>query len=476
MSKVRTQPVGRRQFVARGAAAAAAITIVPRHVLGGQGTVAPSDKVNVAIIGVGGQGRTNFRALAQEDNCQVIAIADPCEEWDLSPYYYGGKGGRGPVREEIEKHYQAKTPNYSCAVYEDFRVMLEKEKAIDAVLIATPDHLHAYICVLAMKAGKHVYCEKPLTHDIWEARLLARVGQQAKVATQMGNQGRSAEGHRQTAEWIADGAIGQVREVHAWGAAGGFARGRGRPQDTPPVPDGFNWDLWLGPREYRPYHPAYAPFNWRGWWAFGGGGLADVGPHHLDPAFNALLLDRPSTVEAFAPGGVDEEVCSTGVLATWHFGKRGKMDPVSVHWYDGGLRPPTPPGLDPDDPRQRMGDPRDGIYFVGEKGIITSGGWSGMPRLLPLERNRKYDRPKPTLPRVEGHHADWLRACKGGAPASSDFSYATRLIEFLLLGNVALRARKQIKWDPVAMKATNAPDADKFIKGVPYRAGWELPV
>jgi predicted dehydrogenase len=461
MQKVRTRPLGRREFV-KGGAAAAAFTIVPRHVLGGQGTVPPSEKVNVAIIGVGGQGRTNFRALAQEDACQVIALADPCEEWDLSPYYYGGKAGRGPVRAEIEEHYRAKSPNYSCAVYEDFRVMLEKEKAIDAVLIATPDHLHTYVAAHAMKAGKHVYCEKPLTREIWEARLLARLAKEARVATQMGNQGRSAEGHRQTAEWIRDGAIGAVREVHAWGAAGGFASGRGRPAGTPPVPAGFNWDLWLGPSEFRPYHPAYAPFNWRGWWAFGGGGLADVAPHHLDPAFNALELDRPETVEASGPN-VDDEVCSTGVLATWRFAARGNLPPVSVYWYDGGLRPPTPAGLDPDDPRQRLGEGGNGIYFQGDKGIITCAGWSGMPRLLPLELGREYKRPPKTLPRVEGHHADWLRACKGGEPASSDFAYSTRLMEFLLLGNVALRARKQIRWDAAAMKATYAPEAAKYF-------------
>jgi len=475
MSRARSGGLSRRQFVSRTASLAAATTILPRHVLGGPGVVAPSDKVNVAIIGVGGQGRTNFRNLAQESDCQVTAIADPCEEWDLSPYYYGGKGGRGPVQAEIEKTYSEKTPNYRCAVYEDFRVMLEREKAIDAVLIATPDHLHAYIAVLAMKAGKHVYCEKPLTHDISEARILARVAGETGVATQMGNQGRSSEGHRQTAEWIRDGAIGQVREVHAWGAAGGWAHGHGRPEGTPEVPPGFNWDLWLGPREHRPYHPAYAPFNWRGWWAFGGGGLADLGPHHVDPAFNALELDSPETVEATGPG-VDEEVCTTGVLATYRFGPRGSMGPVAVYWYDGGLRPPTPSGIDPDDPKQRLGEGGHGIFFVGEKGIITCAGWSGMPRLLPLELHREYKRPEKTLPRVEGHHADWIRACKGGAKSASDFSYSARLVEFLLIGNVALRARKLLKWDGPNMRATNAPEADRFIKGPAYRAGWELPV
>jgi predicted dehydrogenase len=291
----------------------------------------------------------------------------------------------------------------------------------------------------------------------------------------MGNQGRSSEGHFLTAEWLADGAIGAVREVHAWGGAGGWSHGRGRPPGTPSVPPELNWDLWLGPAEARPYNPAYAPFNWRGFWAFGGGALADLAPHHLDPAFNALALDAPETVEASGPA-VDDEVCSTGVLATYRFGARGTRGPVSVYWYDGGLRPPSPPEIDPDDPRQRLGEGEHGILFVGEKGIMTCGGWSGMPRLLPWTLHREYKRPGKTLPRVEGHHASWLAACKGGAPATSDFSYASRLIEFLLLGNVALRVRKRIRWDPVGMRATNAPEADPFIKGAAYRAGWDLPV
>ena len=479
MNRDETANTSRRHFVTTAATAAAAVTILPRHVLGGPGFVAPSDKVNVAVIGVGGQGRTNLRNLFHEPDCQVIALADPCEEWDLSRFYYGGKAGRGPIRAEIEQTYLAKTPNYSCAVYEDFRVMLEKEKAIDAVLIATPDHLHAYIAILAMKAGKHVYCEKPLTKDVWEARVVAKVAKETGVATQMGNQGRSTEGHRQTAEWIWDGAIGAVREVHSWGGSFPFAAGRGRPAGTPEVPAGFNWDLWLGPREVRPYHPAYAPFGWRGYWAFGGGALPDLAIHHLDPAFNALALDTPQTVEATAVGGVDSEVVAFGMLVTWRFGERstehGTMAPVTVQWYDGGLRPPTPPGIDPTDPRQRLGEGNSGVTFIGDKGIITCAGWSGMPRLLPLDLHREYERPEKTIPRVEGHHADWLQACKGGKPASSSFEYGARLVEFVMLGNVALRAQKPIQWDAPNMKVTNVPDADRFLKDT-YRPGWELPV
>ena len=474
MSRKQTADFSRRQFMTSAASAVAAATILPRHVLGGPGFVAPSDKVNVAMIGVGGQGLTNLRDLFQEKDCQVIAVADPCEEWDLSAFYYGGKAGRAPVKAEIEKTYGERARNYKCAAYEDFRIMLEKEKAIDAVLIATPDHLHAYVSITAMKAGKHVYCEKPLTHNVWEARTVARVARETGVATQMGNQGRSSEGHRQTAEWIRDGAIGAVHEVHAWTSAGEFTNQTGRPKGTPDVPKGLNWDLWLGPRESRPYHPAYAPCTWRGWWAFGGGALPDMAVHHLDPAFNALELDSPLTVEATAPR-IDKEVCSTGLLVTYRFGPRGNLGPLSVHWYDGGLRPPTPAGIDPDDPKQRLGEGDNGINFIGEKGIITCAGWSGMPRLLPLELHREYKRPPKTIPRVEGHHADWLQACKGGTPASSNFGYGARLVEFILLGNVALRTRRLLKWDGPGMKATNVPEADQYLRE-PYRAGWELPV
>jgi predicted dehydrogenase len=306
--------VNRRTFLG-GLGAASTLTIVPRRVLGGPGFVAPSDMILLAQVGCGTQAQRQVNTgLVKRPDLQFVAVVDPNRdtqdyvdwgrwgnrdrirlfledpEWGANDT--GIRGGRDVARQIMETYYQKHDrPGHGMRSYEDYRVMLEKEKAIDAVLIATPDHLHAYVSILAMKAGKHVYCEKPLTRTVAEGRLVARVAKESGVATQMGNFGRSSEGHRQTAEWIWDGAIGQVKEVHAWGAAGSFARGKGRPEGTPEVPPGLDWDLWLGPSEWRPYNPAYAPFNWRGWWAFGGGGLPDMAVHNLDPAFDALKLD-----------------------------------------------------------------------------------------------------------------------------------------------------------------------------------------
>ena len=240
----------RRTFLRGTASALAGFTIVPRHVLGGPGFVPPSEKVNIAIVGCGGQGRTNVRALFEQADAQIIAVADPIETQNLDAFYYKGAAGRLPVKQEIEAHYAKKTPNYRVAEYEDFRVMLEREKEIDAVLCATPDHLHAYVSIAAMRLGKHVYCEKPLTHNVWEARQVAQVARETGVATQMGNQGHSGDQIRQSVELIQQGAIGPVREVHAWTGATRWNKGlTGRPADEA-TPAGVNWDLWLGPVSY----------------------------------------------------------------------------------------------------------------------------------------------------------------------------------------------------------------------------------
>jgi predicted dehydrogenase len=456
----------RRQFLKTAAAAGSVFTIVPRHVLGGRGFVAPSDKVNIALIGAGGQGRTNARELFKQADAQIVAVADPAESFSLERFYYKGVAGRIPVKAEIERHYGAKLPTSHCADYEDFRVMLEKEKAIDAVLCATPDHLHAYVSTVAMRRGKHLYCEKPLTHNLWEARQIARIAKETGLATQMGNQGHSSDGIRQTCEWIWAGAIGTVCEVHAWvGARRWNPTLTTRPSEQPPLPAGLNWDLWLGPRDSRPFHPAYFPVTWRDFWAFGSSNIGDFGCHDLDAACWALDLHAPLSVEARGAGPMDVEIGPHGSVAYYHFAPRGDQPAVKVTWYDGGLSPEPPSGLPAG---ERL--PSRGVLFLGDKGAMLCGGAGGKPRLLGPNADA-FKPPQPSLPRSPGHHRDWLDAIKGGKPATSSFEYGARLTGIVLLGVLALRTGRRIEWD--GMKAKGVPEADGFIKEG-YRKGWEV--
>lgn len=454
---------------AAATAAAAVFSIVPRRVLGGPGHVPPSETINIALVGAGGQGRTNLRRLFKEADARVVAIADPAERWDLDPFYYKGLAGRGPVAAEIDAEYQKRDAKFRCAAYEDPRALLEKEKDVDAVLCATPDHLHAWVSLLAMRAGKHTYCEKPLTHNVFENRLVAEVAKETGVATQMGNIGHSTEGIRQTCEWIWGGAIGTVREVHAWvGTSRWNKTATGRPADAPAVPQGLNWDLWLGPRERRPYHPMYAPVAWRDFWAFGCGVLGDFGCHDLDSATWALNLSAPATVEAHPAGMTDAEIAPHGEIVYFHFEKRGEQQPVDIKWYAGGLKPPTP-----DELPAGTKLPDRGVLFVGDKGKMLCGGAGGMPKLLPASLDDSYARPERTLARSKGHHRDWLDAIKGGPAASSNFEYGARLTEITLLGVAALRTRQKLRWDPKAMSAAGVPDAEAVFRGT-YRKGWEI--
>ncbi|MES2694605.1 MAG: Gfo/Idh/MocA family oxidoreductase [Verrucomicrobiota bacterium] len=458
----------RRQFIKTTATAVTAFNILPRHVLGGPKFVPPSEKVNVAVVGVGGRGKENMKALLQLADVQVIAIADPAETFGLADFYYKGDGGRKPAKAMVEAHYAETTPNHRVAEYVDFRTMLEKETAVDAVLCATPDHLHAYVSILAMRAGKHIYCEKPLTHNIWEAREVARIAKETGLATQMGNQGHSTPGIRDTVEHLRGGTIGTVKEIHAWvGTKRWNPSLVGVPTGNEPMPAGLNWDLWLGPREPRAYHPAYHPVRWRDFWQFGTSSMGDFGCHDMDAAVWAYELPVPTRIEAQAVGPSDDEIAPHGSMIYYDFPARGDQPAIKFTWYDGGIRPKAPEALG----KFQLG--RRGVMFVGEKGVIQCDGAGGAPRIFPETLRASAAKPEQTIKRVAGHHRDWIDACKGGEQASSNFAYGARLTEIGLLGVLSLRLRKPIEWDAEKMAVVGVPEAEPLIRGT-YRKGWEL--
>ncbi|MBN1422399.1 MAG: Gfo/Idh/MocA family oxidoreductase [Planctomycetes bacterium] len=465
------QRTSRRGFLGRAAGAAAALSFVPRHILGGTGFAAPSERLNLALIGAGGRGKNLVQEAVRFVDAQIIAVADPTEQADYSKFYYQGVSGRGPVLKLVKNEYGGRPAAEGWPApkgYVDFRKMLDEEKAIDAVMIATPDHAHAVTAIAAMKLGKHVYCEKPLTRTVYECRRVVEVAREAKVATQMGNQGHSGEGIRLVCEWIWSGTIGPVREVHSWSDTGRWAYPlEGRPSEAQPVPKGTDWDMWIGPVPFRPYNIAYAPYNWRGWWQFGTSAIGDMGCHNLDPGFLALKLGYPATVEGSCTG-LNGETVPHGSIVRYEFPARGDMPPVKVTWYDGGLRPPRPAELEPG--RDLDGN---GIILIGDKGTILCGGWSNGPRLLPESRMKETPPPPRMLPRVSGWMRDWIDAAKGGNPSSSNFDVAGPMVEAILLGNVAVRTGKKLEWDGANLKAKNAPEADRFIRPE-YRAGWTI--
>ncbi|MFH1264244.1 MAG: Gfo/Idh/MocA family oxidoreductase [Planctomycetota bacterium] len=449
-----TNAFSRRDFIKQGTllAGAAAVTIVPRHVLGGPRQISPSEKMNVAGIGIGGMGGGNLRNLESEN---IVALCD------VDPDNYAAG--------TIKRYPGAK-------VYVDYREMLERQKDIDGVVIGTPDHTHAVISMAAIRAGKHVYCQKPLTHDVYEARMLTKAAKEAKVATQMGIQGHSMEGIRLICEWIWAGLIGEVREVDAWcsltyypwGHAGWSSQWGQRPKETPPVPAGMNWDLWIGPAPMRPYHRAYHPATWRCWWDFGSGMMGDRGAHTLDPVCWALKLTAPTSIDATTCGNT-AEVHPLSAIVTYEFPARADMPPLRLTWFE-GTRPPRPEDLE--DGRRMPGE--GGALFKGTKGTIMAGVYGESPRIIPETKMREAKLPEKTIPRVNGtHEQDWARACKTGEPAGADFSYSGPLAEICCLGNIAQRVDARIHWDAENLKVTNLPDANKYIR-TEYRKGWEL--
>jgi len=422
------------------------------------GKHSPNEKLNIASIGVGGQGQSDVFGCRREN---IVALCDVDAKQASRAFAYFKK----------------------LPKFKDYRKMLEQVKEIDAITVTTPDHTHAPAAYMAMKMGKHVYVQKPLTHTIAETHLLMKTAHETGVATQMGNQGHSLNGVRELCEMLWSDAIGPVREVHAWTfrPKGRWAQGIPKPLPPMDVPKTLAWDLWLGTAAKRPYNSGYCPHVWRGWYDFGDGALGDMACHVLDPAFMALKLNEAPaySVEIVKQEGRNSCTYPTSEVLKYSFPARANMPPVDLYWYDGGQVPPWPKGI----PKgQQLGDgtwggDSDGSYFVGDKGIATTGTYGMRPRLMPDERMKDYKMPPPTLPRIHppNHYYNWFDACKGGPPACSNFDYSGPLTIMIQLGCIAMRAGTKIAWDNKTQAITNLKDGAKWLT-TSYRKGWELPV
>ncbi|MDB5350895.1 MAG: Inositol 2-dehydrogenase [Planctomycetota bacterium] len=440
----------RRDFFRTSASAGAGLWIVGS----GSDLLARSanEVVNVACVGVGGQGFGNLRNISgvKIDGKAAVNIVALCDIDD------------NRLNDAAKLHQKA-------AKYHDFRKMLdEKHKEIDAVVVSTPDHTHAVAAIAAMKLKKGVYCEKPMAHSILEARLMTETAAREKVASQMGNQGQSGENTRKIVEIVRSGAIGPVKEMHAWTNRPTWPQGMETRPETTEIPKHIHWDEWVGPASIRPHSDAYYHFKWRGWWDFGTGALGDMACHILNAAFWALDLKYPTSVVAegephSAEGGPRAETI------VYEFPARGDMPPARVTWYDGGRKPPK--DLLPDDVKWSSG----GSLLIGEKGkLYIPDDYGGRHVLLPRDQFKDFKNPAPTLKRSPGHHRDFIEAVKDPSrPASSDFSYSGPLTEMVLLGVVAFRANKKLEWDGPNMKVMNSSDADAFIRPT-FRNGWSV--
>lgn len=478
----------RRKFLKTGALAAGSFLIVPRHVLG-RGFLAPSDKLNIAAIGAGGKGTSDIANAWNNGANNVVALCDV---------------DTARAKASIDKFPDAK-------FYKDFRKMLEEMKdTIDAVTISTPDHTHAVAAMAAMQMGKHVYVQKPLTHNIYEARMLTEAARKYKVVSQMGNQGASNPGQKVMMDWLDKGVIGKVHTVHIWTNRPVWPQGIPVPTEKPPLIESMDkkdWDLWIGPAAYVDYHPLYHPFKWRGWWNFGTGALGDMGCHLIDPAFRVLGLGYPTEVECsvgqvFLQDWTPEyipEGCppSSSVQLKFPATQRNKSE-VTMYWTDGGIRPFHPELIPADEPLAEA-DSSNGVIMIGKKGVMTCGTYGYNPKVY-LKNGDRLEMPKlestgNTLPE-HGHQVSWANACKAGFGSkehqalTSSFDYAGPLTETVLMGNLAIRSynlrkqntngrgydyygRRKLLWDGANMKITNFDEANQFVAR-PYREGWKL--
>ncbi|MDR3703452.1 MAG: Gfo/Idh/MocA family oxidoreductase [Candidatus Sulfopaludibacter sp.] len=490
----------RRKFLGT-AAGVAAFTILPRRVLGGPGFVAPSDKVTLAHIGVGTEGLREMLPLLSVPELQIVAVCDPNQhasgyrDWSANgilnsvrrtlgkpDWWAGGEGtipgGRDCAKDIVDTAYG----NKSCAAYADFRELFEKEKDVDAVKIMTPDHLHGVIAMAAMRRGKHTIVHKPIANRLNEARLVIDTARAKGVATHF--MPWDSNGNMEPVmAWINQGEIGTLREVHNWTNRPVWPQYATIPTDTPPVPQGFNWDLWLGPEAQRPYHPHYTHMVFRGWYDFGGGSMADMGHYSLWTVFNALELSGPTSVEPmFSHHCAFNESVSTTIkndfsfptagVVRFKYPARGQRPPIELIWYEGGMHPTTPEELEQD--HQEL--PLEGMMFVGDKGKILAGFHVDSPRLIPESRMRGKVAPPPRgggqTQELTGGLKQWLQACKGGAQSPGNFLNAWPITEAVNLYAVALRTRKRLMYDAESRKITNVSEANQYLSR-DYRKGWE---
>ncbi len=431
-----SERLNRREFLGGVAAVGSAAWIGGRWAIG-----APSanEKLNVAVIGTAGRAEGNIQGVESQN---IVAACD--------------------IDDHLLDRISTRFPR--AKTYNDFRKMLE-QKDIDAVVVSTADHTHAPATLMALGLGKHVYCEKPLTHTVDEARRVAEAATKARVATQMGTQIHAENNYRRVVELVQSGAIGPVRECHVWVNGKSWSGGT-RPTETVEVPKNLHWDLWIGPAPMRPYSPIYQPANWRRWWDFGSGTLGDMACHYMDLPFWALGLKHPLSIAAEGPP-VDPETAPPWISVRYDFPARGEQPPLTLTWHDGAKRPPIlaekkDAGVAPWDA---------GVLFVGDKGMLQAD--YGRHRLLPEADFKDFTAPEPTIPNSIGHHNEWIQACKTGSPTTCNFTYSGALTETVLLGNVAYRVGQKLAWDPVALKASNCPEANRYIRKE-YRAGWTL--
>ena len=466
----------RRDFLKNTSLAAAGFFIVPRHVLG-RGFIAPSDKLNIAGIGAGGKGTSDLAEFAKSPKVNIVAMCDVDD------------------RQAVTSRKSFPNAKY----YRDFREMLDKEKNnIDACSVSTPDNTHAIAALSAMQLGKHVYVQKPLTHDIFEARTLTEAAKRYKVVTQMGNQGGSGDGVRKMKEMVDAGLIGNVHTVHCWTNRPVWPQGIPTPTGSFEVPKEIDWNLWIGPAKMIDYNPAYLPFNWRGWWAFGTGALGDMACHIMDPVFRILPIDYPASVECSMAtvykemwnDYVNPDSCPPSSIMHLVYPRKDGKGNIKVSWHDGGLMPERPEELLPE---EQMGNWDGGVIMEGTKGKIMCDCYGANPRLLPSRLMQEKTMPKETIKRVpEGHYIQWVNACIDGygkGQTSSPFDYAGPFTESILMGNLAIRSfmmknasakgadkypgRKRLLWDAKNMKITNFDEANQFVKRE-YREGWKL--